>query len=250
MLDFRVFCDATCVGDGFIALSQEESLHLVASNRARKGDPVKAFDGTGLEWDTILEIADKRRARLRIHKEHRVSPAKTNIALAQALPKGKLFESIIKKSVELGIQSVHPIVTSHVELKLKVDRAKTRSDKWRIAAIEGSKQSGNPFLPQIGTPRTLDRFLQESRDYQLRLVASLRPEAISLKRCLEKHRKANRGLNPLSAVFLVGPEGDFSEEELRGLDAEGFIPITLGPYVMRCETAAVAALSRLCGELG
>ncbi len=230
-----------------IALSSEESQHLVAANRGRNGDPVTVFDGEGREWECDLVEADKRSARLLGRSFTQHSPPNSTIALAQAIPKGKGLEAIVRKATELGIQSVYPLVTNHTEMKIKADRAETKSEKWKTAAIEGAKQSGNPFIPKIHAARGLEQLIEETADsFAIQLVASLQPNSLSTKQALGSRAPAD---SP-SALILIGPEGDFSDREYAAIAAARFQPITLGPHVLKCETAAVAALSILRHELG
>ncbi len=243
MLDFRCFCEAGSFDGDTIALSPEESLHLVAANRARPGDPVRLFDGTGNEWDATLVEARKNRATLKVEASHRFERPARSIALAQALPKGKLIESIIRKATEIGAQRLHPIVSQRVEARFDVQRAKSKNAKWQTAAIEGAKQSGNPFLLEIEPLLAFEDFLESAKHYELKLIASLAPEARPLKQLLA----AQSGFR--NAIWLVGPEGDFTSRETELAIEAGFLPTSLGPHVMRCETAAVAALSLIRHEL-
>lgn len=250
MPDFRCFCNPDSVNADSITLSREESLHLVSANRARIGDPVTAFDGNGTEWDTTLAEADKRKAVLRIGKSTKIEPPSHAIALAQALPKGKLIESIIRKATEIGIQRIHPIQTERTETKISLDRSKAKNAKWQTAAIEGAKQSGNPYLVEIAPLQDFDTFLKTAESYDLKLIASLTPQAVSLKEHMAKFNAATASnFSRISAIFLVGPEGDFTPRETEAALANGFLPTTLGSNVMRCETAATYALSILSHEL-
>lgn len=222
---------------------------MVGANRARIGDGVVAFDGRGLEWDATVAEASKRRAVLRIERERRFERPRAEVALAQALPKGKLLESIVRRATELGARRAHPIVTERTLSRPNDEREGTKSEKWRQAAIEGAKQSGNPFLPEIEPIRSFAAFLEiAAPQYALKLIASLRPGARSIKAQLGRFRSETGG-PPASVVWLVGPEGDFSPAEIDAALAAGFLPVTLGPYVLRCETAAVAALAIIGSEL-
>ena len=249
MPDFRSYCETPDRSAAQIVLSPEESFHLVAANRARVGDLVVAFDGKGFEWVATLEAASKRAAMLRIEKRVERAAPSCSIALAQALPKGKLLESIIRRATEIGAGHIYPVRTERVEGRVKAEREDAKNAKWLAAAIEGAKQSGNPFLPKI---HRLERFSETLRllaRYDLKLIASLGVEAVAIKRSLELFLSKSDGALPSSAVWLVGPEGDFTSEETTAALAAGFVPVTLGPNVLRCETAAIAALSVLRSEL-
>ena len=116
------------------------------------------------------------------------------------------------------------------------------------AALEAAKQCGNPFLPEILPVQRAAAFMESARGFDLKLIASLRPGAKSLKPVLAAFRTTqNRA--PVKVLWLVGPEGDFTPAELSAARSAGFEPITLGPLVLRCETAAVYALSVMAYEL-
>ena len=249
MPDFRSYCDAPAPAAETIPLSAEESLHLVAANRARPGAPVVAFDGRGNEWRATLEHAHKRAAVLRIQSARSYAPLAPTLALAVALPKGKTFESIIKKATEIGATALFPILAARVENKIAPEKEGAKNQKWLAAAIEGAKQSGNPFLPKIEPVRTFDSFLATAGSFEMKLLASLLPQTLPFKAAVEQWRQRNGGREPASAICLIGPEGDLTAEETAAAIAAGFQPVTLGPHVLRCETAAVAALSCLCCEL-
>lgn len=244
MPDFRCHCDPLPAEAGsLIELSSEESNHLIAANRARLGDPVRVFDGRGNECDTRISEANKRRTFLLVEAIHKLPVPPVQIALAQALPKGKLIESIIRKATEIGIQRIYPILSNRCEAKVDSKRADSKNAKWTAAALEGAKQSGNPYLVQIEPLCGFDAFLANSGQFQLKLIASLEENAVTMKSHLARYRDANDGQSPVSAIWLIGPEGDFTPEEYRLAADAGFLPTTLGPHVMRSETAAAHALS-------
>jgi 16S rRNA (uracil1498-N3)-methyltransferase len=109
-------------------------------------------------------------------------------------------------------------------------------------------QCGNPWLPEIASVQKLADYLATTGDYDLKLVASLHPGATSLKTALA-HYRTKRARSPHRVLWLVGPEGDLSSPEMTTLIMAGFAPITLGPLVLRCDTAAICALSILSHEL-
>lgn len=244
MPDYRCYCESHPSPDEtHIELSPSESNHLIAANRARVGDPVRAFDGRGNEWDAKVTVANKRHAQLEVISNLYFRPPHYRIALAQALPKGKLFESIIRKATEIGAQKVYPILSHHCESKIDSNKAETKNSKWQAAALEGAKQSGNPHLIEIAEVGKFEYFLENSANYELKLIASLTANATSLKTHIANFKTENQGRYPTSAVWLVGPEGDFSASEYEAAASAGFLPTTLGPNVMRSETAAAHALS-------
>ncbi|TSJ79185.1 RsmE family RNA methyltransferase [Rariglobus hedericola] len=248
MSDFRVFAPAPA--QDTISLPPAESHHLVTVNRARTGDTIIAFDGRGTEWTCELTDARKSGATLRVTATHTRAPLPCAITLAQALPKGGVMDDIIRHATELGTARIVPLSTERTQVHLDGDRSDKKIEKWRTTALEAAKQCGNPFLPEITGVQSLNDFLagDSVRGAELRLVASLHDGAKSLKRVLVDFRDAHEGRSPANVIWLVGPEGDFSPAEMAAITAASVVPVTLGPLVLRCDTAATAALSVLIHE--
>jgi 16S rRNA (uracil1498-N3)-methyltransferase len=248
MSDFRAYCQPPEREPSEIDLSADESHHLVTVNRAKRGDTVVAFDGRGNEWICELAGDGKHGARLKVRFRQQAKPLPYEITLGQALPKGPFMDAIVRKATELGAARIAPLESERTIVHLDGDRTDRRIDKWQLAAIEAAKQCGNPFVPEILPLQTATTFMETSRGYDLKLIASLQPGAKPLKSALAAYAAAN-GRAPRKVLWLVGPEGDFTPAEMSRSKAAGFEPITLGPLVLRCETAAIYALSVLSHEL-
>jgi 16S rRNA (uracil1498-N3)-methyltransferase len=168
--------------------------------------------------------------------------------LLQALPKGKIIESIIQKSVELGVHRVAPILSERVVMQLDGESGEHKREKWRQTAVEAIKQCGAAWLPEINAPVTIGQFLARKEKFDLLLVGSLQQERRhprEIFREIEMQKKAP----PQSVGVWIGPEGDFTPEELKLIQDSGAIPISLGKLVLRVETAAAYCLSVLNYEL-
>jgi 16S rRNA (uracil1498-N3)-methyltransferase len=248
MPDFRAYCTPPPDQSAEITLSPEESHHLVAVNRARCGDPIVAFDGCGTEWLCALSSAHKNGAVLSIRSTRRLPALPYEITLAQALPKGGTMDAIVRKATEIGAAQIIPIESDRTQVHLDGDRSEKKIEKWQTAALEAAKQCGNAFVPAVRPIQSAAALIQNSGDYDLKLVASLAPGARSLKRVLTDFA-ATHARPPKKVLWLVGPEGDFSPTELSAAQHHEFDAVTLGPLVLRCETAAIYALSILSYEL-
>ena len=221
---------------------------MVNVNRARSGDPVVAFDGNGTEWACRLDrLEGKKNAILRIDSVSTRAPLPCSLVLGQGLPKGGAMDDIVRQATELGAAVVAPLATARCEIHLDDDRAGKKLEKWRVAAIEAAKQCGNPFLPHLDPVQGVSAFLASSpaREAELRLVASLAPGARPLRAVLAGFRAAHEGRAPRSAAWLIGPEGDLTPEETAAALAAGWVPVSLGPLVLRCDTAAAFARAAL-----
>lgn len=248
MPDFRAFCTPAIREPAEIALSADESHHLVAVNRARVGDTVVAFDGRGLEWICELVGDKKSAAVLKVRFAQRARPLPYEITLGQALPKGGSMDAIVRKATEIGAARIVPLESERTQVHLDGERSDKKVEKWQVAALEAAKQCGNAWLPEIAPVQTAAAFMESARGHDLKLIASLQPGAKSLKSVLAAFQAAN-GRAPKKVLWLIGPEGDFTPAEMSRSKSCGFEPITLGPLVLRCETAAVYALSVLSYEL-
>lgn len=248
MPDHRVHCVPAAGAHSELLLSPEESHHLVVVNRAREGDPVVAFDGQGREWECELSVAKKSGALLVVRQTRTAAPLPYELTLAQAMPKGPCMDAIVRKATEIGARRIIPMFTARTQVRLEAERKDRKGDKWQVAALEAAKQCGNPWVPRIDAPTSFSEVLA-CASADLLLVASLHAGARGLKPLLAQASE-RLGRRPRSAFWLVGPEGDFTPEEMASALAVGFHPVTLGPLVLRCETAATYALSVLSHELG
>lgn len=248
MPDFRAYAPAAAATATEIRLTPEESHHLVTVNRCGRGDPVTAFDGHGREWLTECTDPSKSAAVLRVKESRQAKPLPHEITLGQALPKGSTMDDIVRQATEIGTARIVPLLSERTQVHLDGDRAEKKIEKWCTIAIEAAKQCGNPWLPEITAIQNLATFIPSAKDYDLKLVASLHGGAASLKKSLA-HYAAKHGHPPRKMLWLVGPEGDFSPAEMTAAITAGFQPVTLGPLVLRSDTAAVCALSILSYEL-
>lgn len=248
MPDFRAFCTPPTAEPAELTLTSDESHHLVIVNRARLGDTVVAFDGRGAEWICELVADRKQAAVLKVRFKQRIKPLPYEITLGQALPKGPGMDAIVRKATEIGTARIVPLESERTQVHLDGDRSDRKIEKWQTAALEAAKQCGNAFLPEILPVQNAAACMADARGYDLKLIASLQPGAKSLKTVLARFRSAS-GRHPAKVLWLVGPEGDFTPAEMNLSASAGFEPITLGPLVLRCETAAIYALSILSYEL-
>lgn len=236
-----------------LRLDDAESHHALHVLRLKPGDRIVAFNGRGLEATAeIRPETTKGAVRLAVRQQIKTPPLPCRIVLAQAVPKGKNMDLIVQKAVELGAAEVAPLLSERVVTRLDDDsEAAGKQEKWQTIAIEAAKQCGQNWLPEIGRPQPPKSFFnsQGSNGFDLMLVASLQSDARHLRDYLADFRAGHDDRLPASALVLVGPEGDFTPAELGLARSAGCRPITLGPIVLRVETAAIYCLSVLSYEL-
>jgi 16S rRNA (uracil1498-N3)-methyltransferase len=231
-----------------LLLTHSEAHHCRKVLRLKPGDKVVLFDGRGRELTAEITSTHASEIRLRKVHEARTSPLRCQITLGQAIPKGKHMDLIVQKAVEIGAAEIAPILSDRTVVRLNDENAASKQAKWQSIAIEAAKQCGQNWLPQVQTPQTLAQFFQDHRRFDLQLIGSLQSDAVHLKKILAQF-SAEHEDRPRNVLMLVGPEGDFTPAELSLARSQGCRPITLGPIVLRVETASIYCLSILSYEL-
>jgi 16S rRNA (uracil1498-N3)-methyltransferase len=231
-----------------LVLADGEAHHCRNVLRLGRGDKIVIFDGRGRELTAEIVSNEAPETSLRKLHEARTPPLRCRITLGQAIPKGKNMDLIVQKAVEIGAAEIAPILSDRTVVRLDEESAMSKQAKWQTVAIEAAKQCGQNWLPTVQPPRSLSQFFQDHGRFDLQLIGSLQADAVHLKKILAEY-SAEHGDRPVSVLMLVGPEGDFTPAELSLARSHGCRPITLGPIVLRVETAAIYCLSILSYEL-
>ncbi len=236
-----------CKSD-LLTLTGAEARHAAAVIRLRPGEDAAILDGEGREYSCRVETVEQKRIQLRILQTS-LSPAPAcPVTLVQAIPKGKTLESIIQKATELGVWRIIPLLSERVTTHLEGESVERKADKWRQTAVEAIKQCGQRWLPKVESPTTLPSLLARAETYDLALVGSLQNNARHPREYFLSYEREHRR-RPGSVVAWIGPEGDFSPGELAAIEKSGARPLTLGPLILRSETAALYTLSIINYEL-
>jgi 16S rRNA (uracil1498-N3)-methyltransferase len=232
-----------------LALSGTEAHHARNVLRLQPGQKIVLFNGRGREITAEILSLDAREVALRKLHESVTQPLRCRITLGQAIPKGKNMDLIVQKAVEIGAAEIAPIISDRTIVRLGEEEAAQKQAKWQTIAIEAAKQCGQNWLPEVKTPRTLAQFFAEQHRFDLQLIGSLQSDALHLKQILADFTAAHQQQRPTNVLMLIGPEGDFTPAELNLARTHGCRPITLGPIILRVETAAIYCLSVLSYEL-
>ena len=227
-------------------LSPEESHHAIHVLRLRSGDSAALFDGRGTEARVRLTSTDPERVSFETLSTAKAPRPACRIRFGQALIKPAGMELLLQKLTELGVSEIWPIASERSVFKPEGE--KRISARWQAIALAACKQSGQNWLPNIPEAAPLDTFLfaPDPAPPSARIIGSLQPEARPLSTLVAEAKKQGG----VSAVdVLVGPEGDFSPAEIGRARAAGFRPASLGPLVLRSETASIFVASALHYEL-
>ena len=238
----RLFVSQDLINDATVVVEGDRARYLGRVLRLRVGDTVTVFDGSGPEWPATIEEMTKSSATLSLGESREVrteSPLKTH--LVQGVSRGDRMDFVVQKATELGVKRITPVLTEYGVVKLSGERAAKRRDHWLGVAASACEQSGRTRPPLIDPPLPLKHWFGEKpADADVDLV--LRPGAAT----------------PLSGVaapatkacILIGPEGGFSESEYEDAKIAGFGAVSLGPRILRTETAAAAALAVMQANWG
>lgn len=225
-----------CAGDS-VTLSERESRHAVRVLRLAAGDPIEILDGEGRCLSCQVIRVDRRGVVAEVLSRS-VQPKPPVLHLAPALLKGWAMDLLLQKATELGATSLSPLITARTVVRVDPAEAEAKVEGWRATMLEACKQCGNAWLPRIEAPAPLDEFLV-MRGSEILFAALLgREDALLPGEALGNHWKPSAPL-----TVLTGPEGDFTPQEQDALLAAGAVPITLGPRILRAETAVIAALA-------
>ena len=224
----RVYVDAALGQAAEISLEEAPAHHLARVLRLREGDALTVFNGRGGEWEA--QFIGKRRVRLgRFNAVERESPLR--ITLVQGVSSGERMDYTIQKAVELGVAIIQPLLTKRGIVKLEGKRAEARVNHWKKIAIAACEQCGRNRLPLVLPLLDFSRYRPEGDELRLLLSAQ--------GRSVGEMKIEN------AATIAVGPEAGFAPEEQEALERAGFVKASLGPRVLRTETAALAALAAI-----
>jgi 16S rRNA (uracil1498-N3)-methyltransferase len=228
-----------------LALDVPESHHAFDVLRMRAGERATVFDGEGNEAEVELLKPGKTGTELRKISLVKSVPLPCCITLAQAVPKGKNMELIIEKATELGVTAIAPLMSERTIVRGSEEDHVRKQAKWQRTAIEACKQCGQNFLPRIAQPCTPRALFERNERFDLMLIGSLQGDARPLKQVMAEFAAKP----PKSVLILIGPEGDFTPAEVALAKSNGCRPVTLGPIILRTETAAIYCVSVLNHEL-
>lgn len=225
-----------------ITILDEDAKHIKTVLRAKPGEEMTVCDGEGTDYFCKINAVAEKEILLDILEKKlcQTEPA-VKITLFQGLPKADKMDMIIQKCVELGIDSIVPVVTERTIVKLDKKEQK-KIQRWQKIAESAAKQSGRGKIPCIQNVLSFSQAIEESK----KLCSAVIPYEKELQRGIKEFVKTFSGD---TLGLFIGPEGGFSLEEIQQAKKEGILPITLGKTILRTETAAIVATAILLHEL-
>ena len=235
----RFFAPSDAFSDGKIYIVGDDAHHIARSLRMAEGDALTVCDMHGCEHSCrLIKIRDEECIAEILNSKQADTEPPCLIALFMAYPKGDKLETVIQKSVELGASRIIPFESERCIKIPKSEKLERVLERYNRIATEAAKQCGRATLPVVEAPTTISRLKDRAGEFDLPLFCYEGDGTVSLKSALDRD-----GVKKISAV--VGCEGGFSEREAKMLIEAGFIPVNLGPRILRCETAPSYVLSAI-----
>ncbi len=241
MRKIRIYTPQPIPTNQVCELEKNASHHLLNVLRLESGASVILFNGDGSDYHGKLIDTNKQHCQIMIDRKminHCHSPA--NISLIQCIAKGDRMDQVIQKSTELGVNRLYPVYSRYCNIKLDAKRANRKLEHWKQIAIHACEQCGRAVLPTITALNSLEKTLEQMDTTAIMIIAN---------------PTANKNISQLDTsatefIILVGPEGGFSENELKLARLSGFEDISIGPRILRTETAPLAIISILQAKFG
>lgn len=237
----RFYIDAPLAAGALLDLPAEVAHHIHVV-RLGPGDTLTLFNGTGGQYEAVLTDVGKKRATAEVRAfAARDVELPYPVTLAQGLPEGTKMDWIVEKAVELGVAAVQPLAARRCVVRLSAERAQKKLEHWRGVVVAAAEQSGRNRLASVAEPA-------EFRDWIGTPAAG--PRLLLSPRATSSLVEWARDAGAQPVTLLVGPEGGFTDEEEDAAVRAGATMVSMGPRVLRTETAALAALSMLAAVWG
>lgn len=235
----RLFLPPEHITSKEIIITGENARYLSLVLRAQPGESVAILDGQGKRYICNILSVHKKEVRVeKIKEEYYSSESPISITLAQGLPKGDKMDLIVQKATELGVSKIIPLIAERSQI-----RTTEKASRWRKIALSASQQSGRDIVPEIEEPLKTDEFLSRGIQHNGIIFSEIYNKR-NLKETLLKIKDLKH------ITLLIGPEGGFSKDEITSAVENGFTEASLGPRILRTETAPIAAISIIQYELG
>ena len=240
MRQSRIYIRQPLSPDHEVELAGSASHYLARVLRLSKGDPVTLFNGDGRDYTGEVCEIQPQRVLVRLSScQLPGNESRLKITLVQAISRGERMDYCLQKATELGVYCIQPVTSRRVEVRLDEKRQAKRLAHWQGVVVSACEQSGRAFVPQVNPPVSLHEWIA-GEDESPRLILDPAAEV----------KIASFPVADNSVSILVGPEGGFSGEEIQQVRATGVLAVSLGPRILRTETAGPAAITVLLATAG
>jgi 16S rRNA (uracil1498-N3)-methyltransferase len=239
----RIYTDSDLAAGHTCQLDDNAAQHVGRVLRMQPGQELQLFNGDGHDYQATIVEAGKKQVTVEVTGDTpNATESPLEITLGQTLSKGDRMDYAVQKAVEMGVTRIVPLTTERCDVKLKGDREDKRLRHWQQVAISAAEQCGRARVPDILPVMTLEQWFADAETCDLKLVLHHRTE-----------KSLDSLARPTSVALMIGPEGGLTADEIASAEHAGFLPVALGPRVLRTETAPVAAMA-LCqwlwGDIG
>ena len=235
----RFYVEKINLFEEYILLDDPVQLHHLRDVlRIKPLEKVAIFDNSGNEYIVLVSEIGPLSAKLELIEKKLHDHSGIKITIACAIPKKVKMDDIVDKLTQLGVECIIGLQTERVIVKLDRQKKLGRLERWKKIALSAVKQSGRSKLPVIKPISELKDVIQSAHDFDLKLIPTLEGKRKTLKGIFNN---VSKEIN--TVIILIGPEGDFTPNEVALAESAGFLPISLGAQVLRVDTAAIAAVS-------
>ncbi|TCP53310.1 16S rRNA (uracil1498-N3)-methyltransferase [Tumebacillus sp. BK434] len=241
----RYFVEPEGIQGDRVTITGDDVKHIVRVMRMEPGDEVIVCDGVGHAYRVELTGLGSEQVTGRIAERLAgTSEARVKITLAQGLPKGDKMDLIVQKGTEAGISRFLPVEMARCIVQYDNKKEQKRRERWQKIAKEAAEQAHRTIIPSVGVGMTFKQLLNHLDGFDLVIVPYEGEKARGLRDVLQEHGQ------PEHICVVIGPEGGIADGEIEAALAAGAIPVTLGPRIMRTETAGLVAAACICYQFG
>ena len=236
----RFFCPDLDLKKAVVSLTDPHEIHhMTRVLRLKRGAGLILFDGKGNEGEGAIMGLTRQSVEVQIISRRKMPDTSRGprIVLACAIPQKAKFELVIEKTTELGVDEIIPLITQRTQTRFTPDQARRKGERYRQVAVNAAKQSGRLKIPEIRPIHTFKDFITRIHENALPLIPCLTGQRKDIQEVLRLH-------DPFTEIlWLIGPEGDFTPGEVALAVDKGCVPVSLGPTVLKVDTAAISVVA-------
>lgn len=241
----KFFVDRDAISGNTIQIEGEDVNHISKVLRLRKGESIQICDGNKHEYKCSIENIEKKNVICEILESFdNLTESPVEITLFQGIPKSQKMDLIVQKCVEIGVVKIQPVITDRVVVKVDGKDIGSKIERWNRIALEASKQSNRGILPVVENPINFKEAIEELTKLDAAIIPYENEKTTGLKDYFHDKKAI------VSVGIFIGPEGGFEDSEVKTCIENNIIPVTLGPRILRTETAGFVASTIILYEIG